>query len=564
MSKKEELFCYLRVSSKIQEDEGNSIDNQRFLGQKVSKKLGMTYVELNEGGFTSNITTEEQLMKSPRPRFEELKEGIRIDRIKHLWYYSRSRYVRDDLEDGLMRRFYFQKHKVRVYEGVNGSERKYGTSQERFMDKMFTTVQEFDKDQRREVSVGGKRHLSRSKGDSGVFMGGTMNFGYTPIDKKWTEEKSESKWVQKIFQMYLQGISLIDIKGILDSNGVQPRRSQLWSIGPINTMLRNRVYIGEYTWVDKETEEEFLITIPKIVSHSLFNRVQKRIKKNTKNFGNNMRKYDSLLTNLLVCSCGENITGQVKMTLNHKSYGCRNKFGKSRGKLVNDCFNRRTLNMDKTDELIIEKVQEVVGNSSEMKDRFKEDIMKNKGVEQNKLKDLLRKSEGEIQRIDQTIESIIQSISSNEVNLMLGDTDKRIHKVIKQKLEEELGNLEDKKKGCVKEIDDLDNQKEWIDWIGKFGDETKKTFKKVTSEYLEGIVDEIVVSPSMGKDRDNKSIQVGHKFKMTFKLPIVKDSIQYIDTTDKSKGYNVVKGKKTLQVGDMLINKGGRGKKKDN
>ena len=50
MSKKEELFCYLRVSSKIQEDEGNSIDNQRFLGQKVSKKLGMTYVELNEGG----------------------------------------------------------------------------------------------------------------------------------------------------------------------------------------------------------------------------------------------------------------------------------------------------------------------------------------------------------------------------------------------------------------------------------------------------------------------------------------------------------------------------------
>ena len=50
----------------------------------------------------------------------------------------------------------------------------------------------------------------------------------------------------------------------------------------------------------------------------------------------------------------------------------------------------------------------------------------------------------------------------------------------------------------------------------------------------------------------------------TFKLPIVKDSIQYIDTTDKSKGYNVVKGKKTLQVGDMLINKGGRGKKKDN
>ena len=43
----------------------------------------------------------------------------------------------------------------------------------------------------------------------------------------------------------------------------------------------------------------------------------------------------------------------------------------------------------------------------------------------------------------------------------------------------------------------------------------------------------------------------------------IEDSMN-IYTTDKSKGYNVVKGKKTLQVGDMLINKGGRGKKKDN
>ena len=41
---KEELYCYLRVSSKKQEEEGNSIENQRFLGQRVSKKLGMKYV----------------------------------------------------------------------------------------------------------------------------------------------------------------------------------------------------------------------------------------------------------------------------------------------------------------------------------------------------------------------------------------------------------------------------------------------------------------------------------------------------------------------------------------
>ncbi len=561
-TRNQELYCYLRVSTKTQEDEGNSIENQRFLGQRLCKKLGMTYVELNEGGFTSNITSTEELLKSPRPKFEELKQGIQIGRVKHLWYYSRSRYVRDDLEDGLLRRFYFQKYNVRVLEGVNGEERKFGTSQERFMDKIFTTVQEFDKDQRREISVGGKRFLSRSQGDTGVFMGGTMNFGYTPIDKKWSIEKTESEWVTKIFQMYLQGIPLIDIKTHLDSNGVSPRRSKLWSIGTLNTMLRNRVYIGEYIWKDKESGEEFKIVIPKIISHSLFKRVQTQIKKNTKNFGNNMRKYESLLTNLLVCSCGENITGQVKMTLNHKSYGCRSTYSKLRGKLVNDCFNRRTMNMDKTDELVIMKIQEVVGNSSEMKERFKSDIMKNKGVEEKKLKDQSKTKEKQIDRLDQQIESVIQSISSNEVNLMLGTTDERVHKSVKEMLEEELGNLEDRKKGYIQEIEDLDNQKDWIDWIGKFGQKTQGVFEKVTSQYLEGIVDEIVVSPSMGVDRDNNPTQIGHKFKMTFKLPIVQDGIEYVDPKDKSKGYTVVKGTKTLKVDVLPISKGGRIKKK--
>ena len=50
MSEKPKLYCYLRVSTQQQLEEGHSIENQRFLGKKVSKNLGMTYVELNEGG----------------------------------------------------------------------------------------------------------------------------------------------------------------------------------------------------------------------------------------------------------------------------------------------------------------------------------------------------------------------------------------------------------------------------------------------------------------------------------------------------------------------------------
>jgi hypothetical protein len=70
------------------------------------------------------------------------------------------------------------------------------------------------------------------------------------------------------------------------------------SLNPLKLLFR--VYVGEYSWKDKESEEEFKIVLPQIISHSLFNRVQKMIDKNTKNKGNNLRKFDCLLGDLLI------------------------------------------------------------------------------------------------------------------------------------------------------------------------------------------------------------------------------------------------------------------------
>ena len=45
---------------------------------------------------------------------------------------------------------------------------------------------------------------------------------------------------------------------------------------------------------------------------------------------------------------------------------------------------------------------------------------------------------------------------------MLMKTEDAIYEQIKTTLEEEKGNLEDKKSAFVKEIDDLDNRKDWV------------------------------------------------------------------------------------------------------
>ena len=362
---KEKLYCYLRVSTKSQEEEGNSIENQRFLGKKVSKKLGMKYVEMNEGGLSS--------MSSNRIKFNELKEGISIGRVKNIWYYSRSRWSRNTVEDLLIKQNYFIPYKVNVFEGENGSKRDFTDPKDELLDTILTTVQQFDRQQRRQVSVSGKRHLSLTQGENGVFMGGTINFGYSNIDKRWKINPEESTWVKEIFKQYEQGKSLKNIKSLLDTNGVKPRRGKLWNLGTLNTILRNRVYIGEYFWVDKETKDRFYIVVPPIISHSLFNRVQRKIKKNTINKGNNSRKYESLLSNLLECYCGENISGQVRKSVGKNYYTCSSKRNHWKGKDVKICDNRRGMNLEITNEFVISNIQTVMNDSSILKERFKKE-----------------------------------------------------------------------------------------------------------------------------------------------------------------------------------------------
>ena len=161
--------------------------------------------------------------------------------------------------------------------------------------------------------------------------------------------------------------------------------------------------------------------------------------------------------------------------------------------------------------------------------------------------------------VDKQVDLTVKSISVNEVNHMTKKTDSKLYKEIKKNLDSEMINLDERKTQLIGEIDDLDNRKDWIDWIGKYGDNIEKRFKNVSSELLEGVIDSIVVSPRMGKNRDNKPIQVGHILDVNFKLPIVNDSIKYVDPKNKTKGYTVVNGKKSLEI-VQDISKGGRGK----
>ena len=86
------------------------------------------------------------------------------------------------------------------------------------------------------------------------------------------------------------------------------------------------------------------------------------------------------------------------------------------------------------------------------------------------------------------------------------------------------------------EIEELDNSKDWINWVSHYGADMTKKFEDVTTELLTGIVDSIIVHPSHGFNRDEVKKQLGHRMIVNFKRPIVADIIEY-NTDNKSDGY---------------------------
>ena len=98
---KEDLYCYIRVSTTVQKKDGESLESQQYYGQLVSEKLGMNYVEIMEGVKTSKKTTEtmlEFLTKSSRDEYEELKGLIKSGKCRNLWYFTDMRLHRVNIQ----------------------------------------------------------------------------------------------------------------------------------------------------------------------------------------------------------------------------------------------------------------------------------------------------------------------------------------------------------------------------------------------------------------------------------------------------------------------------------
>ena len=156
------------------------------------------------------------------------------------------------------------------------------------------------------------------------FNGGSIPTGYVIDDEQHFQiNPITAPFVLDAYKLYDEGSTMVEIKDWLNEQGVKNTRNAPFTFNSVNTLLKNRRYMGEFKYRDVVVPDG----IPAIVPNDLFDRVQEKIAKNKKAPARHKAEDDYLLTTKLFCGhcgaymCGESGTGRNGV---HHYYKCVN------------------------------------------------------------------------------------------------------------------------------------------------------------------------------------------------------------------------------------------------
>jgi len=146
-------------------------------------------------------------------------------------------------------------------------------------------------------------------------------------------------------------------------------------------------------------------------------------------------------------------------------------------------------------------------------------------------------------RLKKELKQVQSSFAEVETQKLLSEYDLVVYEQIKVNLVAEIKKKKHQVEQTRIRLKNLANQKSWLDWISKYGEQLSlqsELPKEEKKEYLEGLLDRVEVR------LDKKTND--HTLKVYFHMGLVGDGIEYVDPKRKSAGYKVLEGKKSTSV----------------
>ena len=556
------IYCYFRVSTEVQAEIGSSLKNQSQQATNIGRRKNIKVVKINEGPQSS----QEHI--SARPKFAQLMKDVEDDKVKHIWVERIDRLYRDYMQQMFFAYHFIDMKGGTIYTGQNCDPVRFDTAQDRMMFKYIALQSESENEMRSERSRLGKLFLLESVAPKkAVYLGGTPTFGYTNKNKEWVIEKSEAKIVKKIFNDYVKGKSIINIKQDLDSSGVQPRRAKYWNLETLRKMLHNESYTGLKEWREfkrnpNNKKEKILVNtryykIPKIITTSLYKRAVKKLEKTHLNpTANANKKFVSMLDGLLTCSCGMAFGSTLKnYTRGNTSYVTKLYYCVSRERLwkklekENTCDNHRALNMEKADQIVLDAVKKVYQDSNVLKDTFKKSVLDLKKKTPKQIKKDTDELDKKITELQNEIDNLSKSSVETEYRRIKGELPANVATGVIKKIQKDTDEMNKQISKYQDEINKIDTHGEWLDWVKRYSTSLDKiNTPQKQNEFIKGLVDKIIITRVSGYNREKKPIQSGHQIDIYFKLKIVNDQMVYKKPKKKSAGYRIIEGKRKIRI----------------
>ncbi len=241
--------------------------------------------------------------------------------------------------------------------------------------------------------------------------------------------------VRRIFDMVLQGRSILDVTKTLNAEGIPTTNGKKWLKTTIHTMLDNEAYTGTLVWGAKAKDGAPPVRVenahPAIVSKRDFQKARKLLASRAPKKMNPRRASSPyLLSGLVKCeTCGKAMTAAEAKSGRYTYYICHSLLKRGKG----TCETPR-LNAKSFEKLIVSEIRENVLTESNIRDLVKLLDEEMDGVAREQ-RDRLETIEEELEDVKKRLGRIWQVIETTDIEMADASERIREHRERKEKLE---------------------------------------------------------------------------------------------------------------------------------